>query len=161
MSYVHVCQKCKAVFKYPTQEESSCPDCRVPMYSTGLTDAEWTRLTPQQRKDFGDIVFRRRREEELRQAQIKEEKKVDYTKSLKDYVFYEYDVVPIQNEGAVNVQLLKSILDSRAKSGWRLHTIYSNELGKNSHMEFNTRVNSTVTQDVLIFERRIMDDSQR
>ena len=179
MSYVHVCQKCKAVFKYPNQEVHTCPDCNIPLFSTGVSDADWAKLSPQERNEYREIEARRRREalleeqrlrmeeqrrreeEERRQAQIKEEKKVEYIKSLKDYVYYEYDVDVIQNNGEVNVQRLKNVLDARAKNGWKLHTIYSNELGKNSHMEYSTRINSTASQDVLIFERRIMDDTQR
>ncbi len=173
MSFVHICLKCKAVFKYPTQDVHTCPDCSIPMFSTGISDAEWARLSPQQRNEYKEAETRKRleeqrrlEEEQRRLAQEKEERKTAYIKSRSDYIFYEYDVDVIPNDGGVNVELLKSVLDARARKGWKLHSIYSNELGKNSHVEAvnwtdSVRINSTASQDVLIFERRIMDDSQR
>ena len=173
MSFVHICLKCKAVFKYPTQDVHTCPDCSISMFSTGFSDAEWARLSPQQRNEYKEAETRKRleeqrrlEEEQRRLAQEKEERKTAYIKSRSDYIFYEYDVDVIPNDGGVNVELLKSVLDARARKGWKLHSIYSNELGENSHVEAagwnrTVRINSTASQDVLIFERRIMDDSQR
>ena len=173
MSFVHICQKCKAVFKYPTQDVHTCPDCRIPMLSTGISDADWARLSPQQRNEYKEVEMRKRleeqrrlEEEQRRLEEEKEERKTAYIKSRSDYIFYEYDVDVIPNDGGVNVELLKSVLDARARKGWKQHSIYSNELGKNSHVEAvnwtdSVRINSTASQDVLIFERRIMDDSQR
>ena len=29
MSFVHICEKCRAMIKYPTQDVHSCPDCKI------------------------------------------------------------------------------------------------------------------------------------
>lgn len=80
-----------------------------------------------------------------------EEEKSSYAHSVDGY--YEYDVVLIKNDwdGAVAAQKLQEILNKYAAQGWKLHSVYSNELGKNSLLG----INATVSQDVLIFERRL------
>ena len=49
------------------------------------------------------------------------------------------------------------ILSDHAKNGWKLHTMYSNELGKSALMILGFGTNSTACEDVLIFERRLPD----
>lgn len=92
-------------------------------------------------------------EEQQRLARIKqiELDKINYAKSFKEY--YEYDVVTIANNssGTVKIDQLRSILSEYSSKGWRLHSIYSNELGKNALLG----INATVGEDVLIFERRV------
>ena len=70
---------------------------------------------------------------------------------------YEYDVVTIINEGhgQIDKQKMLKVLSERAQQGWKLHTIYSNELGKNAISLLGLGVNSTACEDVLIFERRV------
>lgn len=88
-------------------------------------------------------------------SEINEIKHQQYAKSFKE--FYEYDVVTILNEnhGQINKEKMKQILSSYSKNGWKLHTMYSNELGKNAVAFLGLGVNATACEDVLIFERRI------
>ena len=85
----------------------------------------------------------------------KELQRVDYANSFNE--FYEYDVVTVINEnhGTIDKEKMMSILSEHAKNGWKLHTIYSNELGKNALRILGFGTNSTACEDVLIFERRI------
>lgn len=85
----------------------------------------------------------------------KEVRHANYAKSFNE--FYEYDVVTIINEnhGTVDKERMMNILSEHAQNGWKLHTIYSNELGKNALMIMGFGVNSTACEDVLIFERRV------
>lgn len=73
---------------------------------------------------------------------------------------YEYDVVTILNKehGLIDKEKMSRILQLHAIDGWRLHTIYSNELGKNAIMLLGLGVNSTACEDVLIFERKIRNE---
>ena len=89
------------------------------------------------------------------EAKEKELRHVNYAKSLNE--FYEYDVVTIINEdhGTINKEKMMKILSEYARNGWKLHTIYSNELGKNALSILGFGANSTACEDVLIFERRI------
>ena len=88
------------------------------------------------------------RVEEIKQIEID---KINYAKSFKEY--YEYDVVTIENKfsGAVKIDKIRSILSEYSSKGWKLHSIYSNELGKNALLG----INATASEDVLIFERRV------
>lgn len=93
--------------------------------------------------------------EKQRQLEQLEIEKVNYAKSFNE--FFEYDVVTVINEnhGTIDKQEMMKILSEHAKKGWKLHTIYSNELGKNALSVLGLGVNSTASEDVLIFERRI------
>ena len=84
-----------------------------------------------------------------------EEQHQAFAKSFGEY--YEYDVVTIINEGhgQIDKQSILKVLNERAQQGWKLHTIYSNELGKNAVSLLGLGVNSTACEDVLIFERRV------
>lgn len=74
---------------------------------------------------------------------------------------YEYEVVPINDTqtGEANFTQLQIVLSKYSVLGWRLKTIISNELGKNSTIDsFNktaTRYNATIDQLLLVFERKI------
>ena len=95
------------------------------------------------------------KEEQERQLMEKnqkvEDEKREYAHSVEGY--YEYKVVTIKNDfdGTVAEQNLQNILNEYAAKGWKLHSIYSNELGKNSLFG----INATIGQDILIFERKI------
>lgn len=94
------------------------------------------------------------------EAQKKEVQRVEYAKSFNE--FYEYDVVTIINEnhGTIDKQEMMRILSEHTKNGWKLHTIYSNELGKNALSILGLGVNATACEDVLIFERRVKDPDE-
>lgn len=97
--------------------------------------------------------------ERVRQEHLKKEQaeiqRQEFAHSFGEY--YEYDVVTIVNEGhgRINKEKMLQVLSEHAKQGWKLHTIYSNELGKNAVHLMGLGVNSTACEDVLIFERRI------
>ena len=91
------------------------------------------------------------------QEQEKERQHVSFAKSFNE--FYEYDVVTIINEnhGTVDKEKMMKILSDHAKNGWKLHTMYSNELGKNALSLMGFGVNATACEDVMIFERRVKE----
>lgn len=95
--------------------------------------------------------LQRRQEESI---QIENEKQV-FAKSFNE--FYEYDVVTIINEdhGRIDKNKMLEVLASYAQKGWKLHSIYSNELGKEALRVLGFGVNKTACEDVLIFERRV------
>lgn len=60
-----------------------------------------------------------------------------------------------KNGGYVDRVKLNNILSDHAKAGWKLHTIYSNELGKNALVILGFGLNETVSEDIIVFERKI------
>ncbi len=71
--------------------------------------------------------------------------------------FYEYDyiVVPNKSDGTTDKEHIKEILTNYAIQGWRLVTMYSNEIGKNAVTVGGVGGNVTICEDVLVFERCI------
>jgi len=71
---------------------------------------------------------------------------------LESFVDYRIEVVN-DRMGATDIQTLSNILQRYSDSGWKLKSVFTNELGKNSVSVGSIGVNSTSDQTVLIFER--------
>ena len=69
MSFIHICPKCKAVFKYPSLEEYKCPDCRVPLISPGISDVEWNNLSPTEKNTIRNSPYNQEELEKRRKAE--------------------------------------------------------------------------------------------
>lgn len=75
--------------------------------------------------------------------------------------FYEYRVVVVNNleNGAFDQNGVQKTLSEWSGAGWKLHSIFNNELGKTSSSMavpfMGVSVNATIDQTVLIFERCI------
>ncbi|MBQ7955885.1 MAG: hypothetical protein IJ282_09045 [Lachnospiraceae bacterium] len=88
-----------------------------------------------------------------------------YNKRLeqcKKNALYEYDVVVISNKatGEVNSEEISAVIRDHAMNGWKLHTMYSNEIGKNAVAVVGVGINVTASEDVLIFERCIKKEQE-
>ena len=74
---------------------------------------------------------------------------------------YEYKVEIINDEkdGTLNKHSIQEILTKNAQLGWRLHSITTNEIGKQvggmSIPFLSMSLNATIEQTVLVFERCI------
>lgn len=84
------------------------------------------------------------------EAQKKEEAKRE---QLSKNQLFEYKVIIIEDlpSGEVDNMKIQRTLDEWSEKGWRLHSIYSSEIGKNAIAV----VNATINQTVMIFERCI------
>jgi hypothetical protein len=51
--------------------------------------------------------------------------------------------------------MIFDVLNKKAAEGWKLHTIYSNEIGKNVIAIAGAGTNRTISEDIMVFERRI------
>lgn len=83
-----------------------------------------------------------------------------YNERLEQYKrnpFYEYDyiVVPNKSDGSTNKVIIEDLIGSHAMQGWRLVTMYSNEIGKNTITVGGVGGNVTICEDILVFERCI------
>ena len=97
----------------------------------------------------------------INESKQRELNKQEFAHSFHEY--YEYDVVTILNEdhGQIDREKMNEILNSYSSKGWKLHSIYSNELGKNALNILGFGTNSTACEDVLVFERRIISNENR
>lgn len=75
--------------------------------------------------------------------------------------YFEYRTVIVNNleTGEINQTQLQAALNTYAENGWKLHSVFNNELGKTSSSVaigfLGSTVNATIDQTVLIFERCI------
>lgn len=104
--------------------------------------------------------------EEEKQLEKKEEKQKIIRQEEADIQilrnpYFEYQVVIINNlvTGEMNQTQLQETLNTYAENGWKLHSVFNNELGKTSSSIaigfLGSTVNATIDQTVLIFERCI------
>ena len=68
MSYIHVCPKCKGVFKYPSTESYQCPDCKVDLFSSTVSDSEWNKLSQVEKSNIRDLLYSKEEIEKRRKA---------------------------------------------------------------------------------------------
>lgn len=111
----------------------------------------------------------RRQEEERRRIQQEEAarrraaaaeaaaRELAAAKMLNDLYEYDIEIIANKSDGTVDSYSIRTAIAEHAKLGWRLHTMYSNEVGKNSSSYMGSGTNATICQDVLVFERRIED----
>ena len=69
MSFVHICPSCKGVFKYPSNEPQNCPDCRIQLVATGITDTEWNSLSPAEKSKIRNSPYKEEDLEKIREAE--------------------------------------------------------------------------------------------
>lgn len=71
-------------------------------------------------------------------------------------VTYEYAVEVIRDVGgATDVRLLSQVLERYGSRGYKVRSIFTNELGENSISYGGIGTNSTVDQVVVVFEKKI------
>lgn len=72
---------------------------------------------------------------------------------VKSNPFYEYDyvVIPNNSDGSVNKEQISKVINEHSRQGWRVVTMYSNEIGKNAI----AGINATACEDIILFERCI------
>ena len=74
---------------------------------------------------------------------------------------FEYKLIVINDllSGVIDERAIQDTLSEWSKKGWRLHTMFSSEIGKISTgismAGFGSITNATIDQTVLIFERCI------
>lgn len=112
-------------------------------------------LQPSQ--ETGDAERQRQEEAARRRAAAAEAaaRELAATKMLNDLYEYDIEIIANKSDGTVDSYSIRTAIAEHAKLGWRLHTMYSNEVGKNSSSYMGSGTNATICQDVLVFERRI------
>lgn len=74
---------------------------------------------------------------------------------------FEYKVIDISDShsGKIETTRLQNIINEYAFAGWKLHTIFTNEIGKNAlsigYGGVKSGTNATIDQVVMVFERCI------
>lgn len=79
-------------------------------------------------------------------------------RNINDNYEYAVEIVTDNSSGGTDFVTLVTTLHKYSERGWRLVNTFTNELGEVSHYDAakNARINSTIDQVVLIFERRVI-----
>lgn len=102
--------------------------------------------------------FQRKETERREEAKRKEEA---INKQLSKNPLFEYEIIVIEDlsSGQVDNKKIQQTLNEWSKKGWRLHSIYSSEIGRNSAavsiVRLGVTINATINETVMIFERCI------
>lgn len=88
-----------------------------------------------------------------------------YNNRLEQYKrnpYYEYDYIVIRNnsDGTTDRNKVAETIEKHAFQGWRLVTMYSNEIGKDALTVGGVGANSTMCEDILLFERCIKSEDR-
>lgn len=88
---------------------------------------------------------------------IEEQKSIQLSKNPR----FEYQTIIVNNleTGEINQEKIQHTLNTWSNNGWKLHTIFNNELGKTMSSVtigfLGSSINATIDQTILIFERCI------
>ena len=94
-------------------------------------------------------------------AAVKKKQEEERIELIKSAPRYEYTTARIIDnaDGSTNQMQLQSVLMEYANDGWKLHSVITNEIGKNvssvSIGRFTGGTNATMDEVILIFERMI------
>ena len=94
-------------------------------------------------------------------AAVKKKQEEERIELIKSTPRYEYTTARIIDnaDGSTNQMQLQSVLMEYANAGWKLHSVITNEIGKNvssvSIGRFTGGTNATMDEVILIFERMI------
>ena len=108
---------------------------------------------------------RQKAEEERQKAEEErlkvDERRVQISNQISKNPFYEYQVIVVDNlkNGEIDKNKIQRELNEWSTKGWKLHSVFNNELGKTLtavHVGFlGASVNATIDETILIFERCI------
>ncbi|NSF72859.1 DUF4177 domain-containing protein [Blautia wexlerae] len=94
-------------------------------------------------------------------AATKKKREEEREELIKSAPHYEYTVARVldNRNGSTNQEKLQSVLTEYAMEGWKLHSVITNEIGKNisavSIGGITGGTNATVDEIILIFERMV------
>lgn len=141
----------------------NCPNCGELLGDTVMKCIEcfFDMSDPEQMKQLEEKKKIEKEEEEKRKRE-EEEKRISAIKEKNARIFsmnnlYEYAVETVSDteNGTSNKTAIIAHINRYAKNGWRLHSIYTNEIGKISQPKpFGiSTINATIEETVMIFER--------
>ena len=148
------CPKCKELIGDNVNE---CFKCHYNFsYGRIITQEERKKEREKEQKLYEQkMVSEQQKNEQIKlfQQQMEEQ--------IKNNPLYEYETIVINDnsDGTVNTKQIQDTLLEYSKAGWRLHSIFTNEIGKSTVGAFigfiGSNVNATIDQTIIIFERCI------
>ena len=128
----------------------TCPNCKelVGDNVEKCFNCGWSFVDPSENEE------RRKREEMA--AAIRRQQRVE--KLARTNNTYEYTVIRVRDnyDGTCDEHQINFEIGLKAKRGWRLHSIYSNEIGRTSSPSLTGgSTNATICETVIVMERLV------
>ena len=150
--------KCKCGEMNP-DSSSFCQSCGNKKASSVAISEEKLKL--QQKIAFEEAEKRKIEAERKNREQIQQDhsQRIENLSNMGLDGYYEYKVISLNDtdSGGIYPKTIEDTLNNLGLEGWHLRCAYTNELGKNSNSSgfggFSTGTNSTIDQNILIFER--------
>lgn len=148
------CPECKEIVG---DNVTTCFNCRYDFRLNRVISLEEIRKEEEKKQKEDEIKHAEKmRVEEHAKAllQLREQ-------TIKKNAFYEYEIEVISDlsNGSTDQMKISECLKTYANEGWRLHSIYTNEIGKSSTTisisGLGGNINSTIDETVIVFERMI------
>ena len=143
-----------------------CPNCQelIGDAVSVCFNCGWNFDDPSENDKAAERERLRRKQEEERRAQEEERKKEEQRKALGKIAdlndLYEYLVLSVMDDssGSANTYHISNMINQYAMQRWRLHSIFTNEVGKNSSSSgyggVSSGTNATIDQTIIVLERR-------
>ena len=144
----------------------TCPNCHELIGDTVSIcfNCGWNFDNPAENEKAAEKEKLRKEKEEARKKEIQriqEEQRKQQLGQIADLNdVYEYLVLSVvdDNSGAANTDYISDLINNHAKDRWRLHSIFTNEIGKNSSSSgyggMSSGTNATIDQTIIVLERR-------
>ena len=151
------CEKCNSMWSGNDKDNMLCPDCKTPLVLTDIDVLEWRKKTQEEKDAIKSKIKSQILEHRIVLQKRDQMRKAQLSKNPQ----YEYQIVAVgdKDSGEINIKEIQRVLNQYSEEGWRLHTTFTNELGKNSSATsigaFGAGTNATIDQTILIFERCI------
>ena len=115
---------------------------------------EEERRKRQEEQRIRDEESRRKQEEAAKRKAEEVERKLQEINGTYKYIV---ETVRDNYDGSSNIDQIRLIIDLYSSKGWRLHTIYTNEIGKESSMSgiggITSGTNATINETIIVMER--------
>ena len=144
----------------------TCPECGE-LLGDSINVCFKCRYDFKYKKVITSTEFAAQREKQIQQqnklieeAKLKEEQK---SIQLAKNSLFEYQVITVDDlsTGQADKGGIQNVLNEWSRKGWRLHSIFTNEIGKTSTATsfggFGSSINATICQTILVFERCIKE----
>ena len=115
---------------------------------------EEERKRSQEEQRIRDEENRKKQEEAAKRETEELERKLQ---EINDTYKYVVETFRDNDDGSSNIDLIRLFIASYSLKGWRLHTIYTNEIGKVSSMSgvggITSGTNATINETIIVMER--------
>ena len=146
----------KAVLKYLSEKGYQITQANIDLAAKMVSDSDGNLVVKKYRTEKHNNLENATDEDIINYINYKILEEINTLKNqvmLESFVDYKVEVVNDDIAGGTNTSHLSAVLKRYSDLGWKLKSIFTNELGKNSVSVAGVGINSTADQTVLIFER--------